>query len=192
MYCTIEDVKNYLLINIEEWFEPQVEKWIGQVSRMIDRQTNRDFQATDPDESGTEPETRKYDGTGKRTLFVDEFVKVASVKVDGQEIAAADYLLYPANKKPHYSIELAGRSFSRGRQNVEISAFWGYSVEVPEDIRFAATVLVAGIINNSNQHEGEVSSESWGRYTVTYRSKKELTDFQSAKSILKSFRRIIF
>ena len=98
MYCTIEDVKNYLLINIEEWFEPQVEKWIGQVSRMIDRQTNRDFQATDPDESGTEPETRKYDGTGKRTLFVDEFVKVASVKVDGQEIAAADYLLYPANK----------------------------------------------------------------------------------------------
>lgn len=41
-YTTVEKIENYLLITIEEYFKPQVEEWIGQVEKMIDRITERE------------------------------------------------------------------------------------------------------------------------------------------------------
>jgi hypothetical protein len=56
---------------------------------------------------------------------------------------------------------------------------------VPADIKFAATVLVAGIINYSADVAGEVKSMSLGGYSVTYKDEKQWQDFDRVSEILK-------
>lgn len=183
MYTSRSKIENYLLMEVEPWFTSQVDEWINQMSRLIDRKTNRTFIAD------TEASARLYDGTGTAEIVIDEFVELDTLKIQDREID--DYLLYPANMEAKHRI-LVPQGIPRGAQIVEATAKWGYSVEVPPEITFACTVLVAGIINASYNHEGEVQSETIGRYSVTYKTDKQVTDFETAKDILKQYRRITF
>ena len=185
-YTTIDEVENYLLINIETSFQPQVVKWIEQVEKHIDQRTGRNFVADDED---TE---RKYDGDGTDKLLIDDFVSISKVEIDETEIDSEDYYFYPANSECKNRIELDASLFSKGRQNVKITGKWGYSVAVPDDIMFAATVLVSGIINFSNQAEGEVRTMSIGSYSVTYKDKQEWQDFERVADILKGYKKFVF
>jgi 5-enolpyruvylshikimate-3-phosphate synthase len=73
-----------------------------------------------------------------------------------------------------------------------VTAKWGFG-SVPADLSFAATVMVAGIINNQNSQDTdnkEVQSETIGRYSVTYKSgSTQATDYVNAMNILKSYKR---
>ena len=65
---------------------------------------------------------------------------------------------------------------------------------VNEDVMwsFYGTVMVAGIINNAWQSEGEIASMTIGRYSVTYKTKKQMDDFASIEQILAFNKRYTF
>jgi hypothetical protein len=191
-YTTIAKVEAYLLIDIAEDFKDNVTRWIESVSKHIETYTGRVFIADAEDEESV----RRFDGTGTDTVVIDDAVEITelSTVVDGFEdaIDADDFVAYPANALPVTKLKLIGAVFPRYPQSVRVEARWGYSDTVPEDIEHAATVLIAGIINESNQHDGEVASETIGKYSVSYNTEQQKHDFDMAKSTLDLYRRIRF
>lgn len=200
-YTTIEAVENYILQEIEEAFQPQVETWIAGVEKIIDQITGRNFVA---DESAT---ARVFDGDGTTTLLIDDAIAVTLVESGLDEYGGTfqtvgatgpdRYFLEPANyaakSEPIYKIALSARCFPSGKQNNRVTAKWGYSAEAPADIQFAATVFVAGILNQHRQGGEEIKSEHIGNYTVTYNTDSQSNswaDFQRAMAILSSYTKL--
>lgn len=183
MYTDKTALQNYLLTNIDTSFDSQITEWITMASRHIDRQTNRTFIPA------SEDSIKLYDGNNSNVLIVDDFLSITTLKIDSKTIDSSDYLIYPANKNPKTKIMLKYRLFDFGWQNVEVTGQFSYGTEVPPEIKWACTVMVAGIINASNQHEGEIQSESIGRYSVTYNTQKQLNDFDEAKKIITMYKR---
>lgn len=183
MYTDETAIENYLLTNIDASFSTQITEWITMASRHIDKQTNRTFEVSE------EEETKIYDGNNSNVLIVDDFLSITTLKINGSTIDEDDYRIYPANKNPKTKIVLKYRLFDSGYLNVEVTGIFGYADEVPPEIKWACTVLVSGIINASNQHEGEIQSESIGRYSVTYNTQKQLNDFDEAQKIIKSYKK---
>lgn len=183
-YTNKDAIENYLLTIIAEWFEEQINEWIEAMENYINRYTDRVFIAKSSE--------RIFDGNDKDEIFVDEFVKLIKLEIDGKEIDTENCLLYPANSLPKTRIKLINDIFTIGDQNIKITAQWGYSEECPKDIKFVCTVLVAGIINYSLSAEGEVKSESIGNYSVTFKDERQWQDFEQARAILESYRKITF
>lgn len=182
---TIEKVENYTLLDVEEYFQPTVQEYIDSVTAYIERFTGRKFTA---DEEASE---RIYDGTDSAELFIDDAVEITEVKLFDEVLEETDYKLYPANSLPKTRIILPYRIFHSGAQNVTVTAKWGYGEEVPADLEMAATVMVAGIINTQTSTDGEVQSETIGRYSVTYKTgSSQEHDFEDAQRILKMYRRL--
>lgn len=186
-YTDVLSVENYILKEIDAAFESQIESWIAAVEKYIDNFTGRDFMAS-PQASEGDP--RYFDGNGSSVLLIDDCLEITSVKVGDEEVTFGEWYLYPANETPKNKIILKGRCFSKGNQNVEITGKWGYSEEVPDDIKLAATVLVAGIIAYADNPG--VNSETIGRYSVTYSSNQQWADFKQTMNILDSYRKYSF
>lgn len=187
-YTNLTTIENYLLTVIDSAFVGQIEEWIADIEKYIDMKTGRNFIAD------TVATVKKYDGDNSRALLIDDCVEVTEVKIgtdDPLSVAVPgeeDYFLYPANDLPKTKIKLAGGVFpSWPMQGISVKAKWGFSVDVPADIRQAATVLIAGIINYSLQAEGEVKSMSIGRYTVTYKDEKQWQDFDRLEEVFKHY-----
>ena len=187
-YCTIAQIQNYLLHSIKAYFVPQVSEWIAMMETYVEQETGRVFIA---ESSATE---KKYDGDSEIQLFLDENVEVSKITIDSTEISSDDYLTYPPNSLPITRVKFkidTGLFFTAGEQNVLVEAKWGYSVACPNDISFATTILVVGIINFSGNMQGEVKSEKIGDYTVAYKDKKDWQDFDRAKRILEKYKLIV-
>lgn len=199
-YTSIQDVENYLLTEIDIGFEPQVEKWIDAVEKFIDKYTGRNFKAD------ATASVKKYDGfnvaenfrssaKSQKELFIDDCVEVTEVKITDfvtPVVPSTEYLLYPANSLPKRRIKLkhdSSYSFVWGEQNIEITAKWGYSVNPPADIVFAATILVAGIINYGKGTQ-IVRTETIGNYSVSYQDELGWQDFERAMDILNQYQKI--
>lgn len=186
MLTDISKLESYLLITIDPEFYPQVEEFIDAVTAYVERYTGRTFAAD------TVATARTYDGTNSGELFIDDATEVTEVKVKDTVLDEDDYVLYPSNRLPKTRIILPYKLFYSGNQNITVTAKWGYGEEIPADLAFAATVMAAGIINSSNSHEGEIQSETIGRYSVTYRAgSNQENDYKSAMGILKLYRRMI-
>lgn len=200
-YTTEEILENYILNDIDATFSDQIDSWIAGIEKFIDGYTGRNFIA---DESAT---ARKYDGDDTNELLIDDAVEITKVEVgnDGyggsfDELSAggADgYFLYPENYSvrglPVRKIVLNSRRWPAGAQNNQITAKWGFSATVPADIQFAATVFVAGVLNQHRQGGDEIKSEKIGNYTVTYNTDKgqnSFGDFSKAKEILDRYRKL--
>jgi hypothetical protein len=158
-YTTRQAVENYLLITIDASFYTQITTWLEQIEKYIDTVTGRNFVAD------TVASIKKYDGDGSNKLLIDDCIAVTKVEVDDEELDSEtddpdfpEYYTYPANSLPITRLESDSGVFVPGRKIVEVTAKWGYSAAAPADIAFAATVLLAGIINYSNDSEGEVKS----------------------------------
>lgn len=200
-YTSKEKVENYLLQDIDAGFSAQINDWIESVERYIDQYTNRNFIA----DASASP--RSYDGNSRQALMIDDCIAVTEVKVgndqwgDSQSVVGNTggdrYYTLPTNnvadKVPINKIGLRTRIFTAGHANHTITAKWGYSENVPKDIEFAATVLVAGIVNHSQGKttNDSVKSEKIGEYSVTYADEKGFADAEMAKKILDSYMRII-
>lgn len=183
-YTTKQEIENYLLITIDETFESQIDEWISQIEEHIDKMTGRNFVADSIDSE------RVYDGDGTDNILIDDCVSVEAIEVGETELETTEYKLYPANTIPKKKIVYTGR-FYKGDQNITVNAKWGYSVVAPGDIKLAATVLVAGIINYAWKGEGEVQQTTIGRYSVTYKSEKQWQDFEKVKEILTYYQKQI-
>lgn len=188
-YTTRQKVENYLLITIDPSFYDTVNRWIEGIEVYIDKMTGRSHEVS---ASAT---ARLYDGNGGHTLYIDDASEITKVETGGpdnwSEIATADYYKYPSNAAPYKSIYLPGGRFPAGRQNVRVTAKWGAGA-IPADIELAATVLVAGIINNAYSSDGEVQSMTIGPYSVTYKDQDQLQDFDKVKEILQLNKRFYF
>lgn len=179
-YTTKTKIENYLLTDIDPSFDTQLNDWIEAVEIMIDQITGRSWKA---DAAAVK---RYFDGNGTDTLRIDDAVEITEVKVGDEIIDSDDYYVQPYNTLPIKKIILTSGGFSYGSKNIEITAKWGRSVAVPKDIELAATILVAGIVNNSRENEGgTISSITVGRYSVSYQNSQQESDQNSAMDILK-------
>ena len=190
--------------NIHDSFSIQFSLWIEQMSKFIEQETDRQFIAetvssvklyeVEKEDSG---DIGRYNSTPTE-LKIDEAVSISKVEVkdaiddDFVEVAYNKILFYPANSTPKMRVfvdEGATTQFSVGHQNIKVTGLWGYATDVPADIKFAATVLVAGVLQYSHRHQGQQTSLTMGRYQVAYRSDRQLGSFEQAKSILERYKR---
>lgn len=185
-YTTISAVENYTLKEIDPAFQPQVTEWITGVSLAMDQEANRTLVAEDTDSE------LFFDGTGKTALAIDDYVTITSVEVGdvyGENFAAiTDFVKYPAVAPFRRLIRREGY-FDCGIQNVKVTGRAGYFAALPEDIKFAATVLVAGIINAQEPGASRKKSESIGNYSVSYTDEKGIADYKQALAIVAKYRR---
>jgi hypothetical protein len=191
-YTTKEKIENYLLIDIDDSFDDQINEWIEVIEKYIDDFTGLDWGIAS-EESGYAGEQRVFDGDGTKTISPGFFTEIMEIKLSptGEALSEDDYYLYPANKTDKNKIKLAYLVFPVGDQNIYITANWGVS-EIPLDISFAATVLVAGIINNSWQSEGEIESMTIGRYQVSFKNQEQVNDFKQVQKILEMNKKFDF
>lgn len=183
-YTDIESVENYLLLDVSEEFEDQITEWIKSASAYVKQKTNRDWIA---DENAT---ARSFNGNGKCYLNIPECIEIDEVEI-GENfgvglVETEDYVVDPDYQLPIRKIVLKDGYFDRGIQNVKITAKWGYAEEVPEDIKWATTVLVAGIVLAQQNQNGEIGSEKIGNYSVTYKDDQHKNDVKQAEGILRT------
>lgn len=183
-YTDKEAVENYLLKEIDDGFDAQLGEWIKGVSLTIDGETGRTIYRQ-------EPETRMYDGDGTDLLLIDDCVDITAVTIDGIAVEVDEY---PARKDYTSRIHARdNRRFTKGHLNVAVTAIHAMSKTLPEDIKFAATVMVAGIARGQMPGSEEGKSEKIGNYTITYSDSPDQSgDIETAKAILKRYRRVAF
>jgi len=189
-------------IEIENSFTSQVTVWIQWMTEYVEAQTGRVFEADAANsEKVYEVDLQRSVSVGGYyvspiELVVDEFVNTSTstikLTIDDDELDSDEFLLYPAtvNELPKTRLVLkkdTGLVFTEGEQNIKVEAKWGYSVAAPGDIKFATIVLVAGMVNNSWSSEGEMSSVTLGRYTMSFKTEKQLGDFERVKEILEIY-----
>lgn len=182
-YTTIEAVYGYLGKEVPSESSEEatlVEKWILSMSRYIDNFCKRKIYST-------EEVTTLYDGDGSNLLIINDVLDPV-VKLNGSTI---NVLKYPTTKEYTSRIVLAdGQRFSKGYQNVEVTGVHSMHLYLPEDIQLACTVLVAGIYNARNAQGKVGTTETIGDYAITYRDQAQKTDFETAKEVISSYKRI--
>ena len=197
LYTSKDEVEKYLLTNIKASFNTQIDSWIESASKHVEQVTNRWFIATEPQE-------RYFDGKGGRTLEIDDAVQIDKVEEGSNfygdsfnEVSEANgsrgYIKLPRDASerevPYEQLYFRSGIWISGIQNHRVTAKWGYSTEPPEDITFATTVFVAGMINTAHKIKDDIQRESIGNYQVTYADKSQISDYQTAKSILGHYKK---
>jgi len=200
-YTTETKIEDYILTDIDARLSASVDQWISAMEKLIDNITGRNFIAD------SVASIRYYDGDDDQELLIDDAIAISKVEVGNdsyggsfteiQSTGSDRYFTDPANNSakglPINKLTLNTRRWPEGKQNNKITARWGYSAAVPNDISFATTVFVAGIINQNRQGGDEVKSEKIGNYTVTYNTdsaNNSWADFENAKAILDSYKKI--
>jgi len=188
-YTSKINLERYTLQTIDASFDAQITSWIESIEKFIEKYTGRIFIAD------TTASEKVYDGEGGSKQKFDEFISLTKVEIGEDtktEIESDNYRIYPNNDERKNKIQLKENYFTKGYQNVTITAKWGYSINCPADLTLAATTLLAGIINYSNDAKGKIRSESIGRYTVAYTDDQGWQDFKRAMMILNSYKRFHF
>lgn len=200
-YTTKAKVEDYILADIDSRLASSLDNWISGVEKTIEKITGRIFIA---DSAAT---ARLFNGDGEQDLLIDDAVSVTKVEVGNDDngssfsevgaTGADRYFLEPNNYAaklvPVTRIILNERRWTSGIQNNRITAKWGFSTTVPDDISFAATVFVAGIVNQQRNGGSEIKSEKIGNYSVTFNTdseKNSWADFENAMSILDSYKKL--
>lgn len=180
-YTTVEDIENYTLIDVAAEYEGVIDMYIQAMSNFIDNYCNRKI--------WTDQETTiKYDGDGTNLLVIKDVCDISEVTVDDE---VTEVLEYPTSKDYTSRIVLdGGYRFTKGLQNVAVTGKHAMHTELPEDIKFACTVLVAGIIFNQDANEKDGTTEKIGNYSISYKTPEQKRDYKTAMGILSSYRRI--
>ena len=198
-YTTEAKIEKYMLKDIDASFSNQIDEWIEGVERTIDQITGRNFIAD------SVASARVFDGNGEHGLIIDDCVSITKVELGGDDYGGSfttidatgseRYFSVPANHVallvPVTKLVLRAKRWIPGTQNHQITAKWGYSVAVPSDIERAATVLVAGIINQNSPATQNVKTEKIGNYSVSYANDVDdsFADFNTALATLDTYKR---
>lgn len=192
-YTNKNRVERYMLVDIDSSFNDQIDEFIEIAESIIDKETGKNFVAD------TSYNTKKFDGDSTHNLLTDDFIELENIKVGNPTntdlLTTLDsdlYHTYPANETPKNHIYYDGL-FPRGRQNISVSAKWGYSVEAPADIKLAATILVSLMIEEAWESQSETESETIGSYSISYnKSDDNRQKMKRLKSILQSYKQYSF
>jgi len=160
---------------------------------MIEKATDRVFIAD------TEATWKSYEvDFPTLEMNIDEAVEVEEFEINETTISSDDYSLEPLNDTPKNKIRLktsSGQYFwiKEWEKDIRVKAKWGYSVEIPKDIQFAATVLTAGIMEKAKyeKNRGDITSESIGPHSLSFSETAKMNDLKEAKEIIKSYERMI-
>lgn len=171
-YCTLDEFKFYAIpkATADAVDDSVLENLIEGASRLIDRETRRQFYAT-----GTiaAPSTRYFDvpsGNNKRILWLDQDLQSAATVTngDGDAIAATEYFLEPRNDTPKYAVIIKQSSSEYWDSDddgntegvIEIAGIWGYCATAshPDDIKEACmTIALASYLRRHGQNLSERS-----------------------------------
>jgi len=169
-YTDKSTIQKYLTVDIDSSFDAQITSWISAVKTWIDRYTGKTFEASSSD--------RYYDSLGGCEIFVDSFVGVptlVSLNEDGstyQTFSSGDFITYPLNSDEKNKIVLLSNNFPRGNKRVKVTASFGYSTSVPEDIKVIATKLIGSILAKGIDG-GKLSSSQLGDQQVNFEAINE-------------------
>lgn len=188
---TKANVEKYLLTSIDSTFDSQIAQWISAVENQIDKMTDRQMIAADEDAEYA------FDGTGRHEMLIPDFFTITSVEVKSEkdDVEPEDYTdkvyFYPTGRTPIYQLQMDYYHFPKGRQNIVVTGRKGYfdSAEIDDDLVFAATVMVAGIVNASNISAGEIKRETIGRYSIEYVTDQQKIDYKTAMKTISQYRR---
>lgn len=191
MYTTVEKVKAYT--NVGTMSDSDIESFIKSATRTMDMLANQKLVAEALD-SGEEAPSKCYDGNGKASIRIDycwEIEKVELGDTYGENFREeTSYQRYPA-EDPCNQLFLKGGLFPFGNQNVRVTGLFGLFDTLQDDIQFACTVLVAGMISGKNAG-GAVSSEKIGNYAVSYDTTDKARDYNRAMDIINGYKKIDF
>lgn len=176
------------MVEIDPIFDTQINSWILAVQKWIDSYIDRQLimDAT--------AATRYYDGKRINNVIIDSCHDVEEVRIDDNLVDSGDYVVFPYNSAIKWQIRRKTGIFCDGLANITVKAKWGMfpENEVPENVRLAATMFVAHLLNSAkNPASGaEVKSETIGRYSVTYVTSEERSKILQAKDLLEEFKRM--
>jgi len=195
-YTSRDRVEALMLTTIEASWQDNFDIFLEAVEAYIDSHTGRNFVA---DEVAS---AKVFDGNGRKSFIIDDCVEIESITITDSTgtsetitQTAPQFYCYPANKTPKTRVEIDDDlviSFYSGQQNISVLAKWGYSVAVPKEIEFAASIIMSGIINYAYEHNSEVTSEGIGEYNVTYNRKEDWVKYERAIQILDKYKKISF
>ena len=171
-YTDKTNIQNYLNITIDATLDEQIATWISAVEAWVNTYTGKTFES----ESVS---YKLYDGNGTDELLIDDLTALTKIEIldsDGEIDETIDnsneYWLYPENEtaKNRIIINIENAPigiFTNGNQNIKVYGTFGYSASVPEDIKLATTMLVAGIVEKGLKG-GNLESEKLGDYSVSF------------------------
>lgn len=147
-YATATEVKAYAPdLNWGATYDTLFGYLVTAISRLIDRYMRREDSAYDASDTAT---IRYFDGKGEAEQFIDECVEITKVEYLSAEStwtewAATDYMkLGPdgsKNQTPYCTLYVENYGdyslFPEGKQNLRITAKWGYSATVPNLVKLA-------------------------------------------------------
>ena len=184
LYCSVEDIANYLLLEIANDFVPQVEQWIQGVSAHIEKVTGVDWKAD------SIASAKLFNGNSCDVLEIGNFIGTPVVEFGNNYginfVATTNFVTLPFNGSSKTDILMKDETVPHGIMNVRVTARWGYAEEVPDDIRHACVVLVSGIVLANTNQDGEVESEKIGNYTVKYKNDSHKDDSTLAMDTIQS------
>lgn len=195
-YTSKQEIENYLLIDIIESFESQVDTWIDNVERYIDDYTGRNFVAD------SAASARLYNGNGKNEIDVDDCIAITLLEVGNGfyaesyiTIGNTGYVTLPGNAIaqgiPIKAIHLKNQLFTVGLQNIRVTAKWGYSQACPGDIKMVATLLTAHLYKfGRGGITSGASQERIGNYTIVYQDRNAQEEYKSAMMVLDKYKRL--
>ena len=192
-YTNRSKVEQYLnadLSAVDSWLT----EVIAGVDAWIDKYVGKTFEGTSED--------RFFDGSGKDRILIDPFTgspTVLILNLDGttqnslSEGASSDYITYPLNETEKNELVLVSTaqlfSFPSGKRRVKVTAAFGASTAVPDDVAIAAMKLV-GNIAQKRLKGGDPKSERLGDYAITVKEIKEEADAMGIYNILDQHRDI--
>ena len=167
---------------------------------LIEKFTGRSFKAD------SAASARLFNGNDRQALPIDECVEITKVEVgnnqwgdDFTEVVNAEgeipgyYKLpnnYAAENLPIKIIGLRSMIWIGGNANHRITAKWGFSTAVPDDLSWAATVLASGMYYfNRGAKTGAVKSEKTLNYSVSYAEDSGFNDYKQALEILDKYKK---
>lgn len=186
------ELENFIIQDIDNSLSAWIATVILQVEAYIEKYTGIDF------ENSTSGD-RYFDGYGDDVLFIGDYQTITAVvvlNVDGSTMETltvdTDYVLYPYNESTKNGLLLipGGKrsQWPDWRRSVKITGTFGYATP-PADIKLAGLKLAAEIINEGLKG-GQVSSESLGSYSVSYKDVDEKVKALGIINVLDQYRPI--
>lgn len=194
-YVSEGDLENYLTIDVNDSFSSQILDWAEAVTNYIDNYTGRSWQ-----NSGSTSSTKYYDGNGQRVLDIDYFTSISSVEIlalnnsdvdftlsEGQD---NDFITFPYNTTPKFRLMMTPVSrvggWLKGQKRIKVTGVFD-AISVPKDVRLAATMLLAQIVEKGAKG-GNIVSESLGDYSVTFKDIDSNSNFMNVRKLLEPYK----